>query len=141
MPSLTEKNPHLRPLDPRKDLNGVADLIDICFDFHMDEDGREYVRQIRRVAQSQNSLLGMSQNIGQRRRSHAGLCLGSGWKIGGQPDHHPFPAGRPLAVSDRQRGHQSILPAAGDCPQVNTVRPAIHPGTQWENRLAAGTGR
>jgi ribosomal protein S18 acetylase RimI-like enzyme len=64
MPSLNEYNPHLRPLDPRKDLNGVADLIDICFDFHMDEDGREYVRQIRRVAQSQNSLLGMSQNIG-----------------------------------------------------------------------------
>ncbi len=58
------KNPHLRPLDPRKDLNGVADLIDICFDFHMDEDGREYVRQIRRVAQSQNSLFGMSQNLG-----------------------------------------------------------------------------
>lgn len=64
MPSLQEKNPHLRPLDPRKDLTGVADLIDICFDFHMDEDGREYVRQIRQVAQSQNSLLGMSQNLG-----------------------------------------------------------------------------
>lgn len=58
------KNPHLRPLDPRKDLNGVADLIDVCFDFHMDEDGREYVRQIRRVAQSQNSLFGASQNLG-----------------------------------------------------------------------------
>lgn len=59
-----EKNPHLRPLDPRKDLNGVADLIDVCFDFYMDEDGREYVRQIRRVAKAQNSLLGISQNLG-----------------------------------------------------------------------------
>jgi ribosomal protein S18 acetylase RimI-like enzyme len=58
------KNTHLRPLDPRKDLNDVADLIDICFDFRMDDDGREYVRQIRQVAQSQNSLFGMSQNLG-----------------------------------------------------------------------------
>lgn len=58
------KNPHLRPLDPRKDLHGVADLIDTCFDFHMDEDGREYVRQIRQVAKSQNSLFGISQNLG-----------------------------------------------------------------------------
>ncbi len=57
-------NTHLRPLDPRKDLNGVADLIDTCFDFQMDEDGREYVRQIRRVAQSQKSLFGMGQNLG-----------------------------------------------------------------------------
>jgi len=55
------KNPHLRPLDPRKDLNGVADLIDVCFDFHMDEDGREYVRQIRRVAQSPKYMFDLSQ--------------------------------------------------------------------------------
>lgn len=60
----TKKNPYLRPLDPRKDLNGVADLIDACFDFQMDEDGREYVRQIRRVAQSQNSLFGIGRNLG-----------------------------------------------------------------------------
>lgn len=51
-------------MDPRRDLGAVADLIDLCFDFHMDEDGREYVRQIRRAAQAQNSVFGVSQNIG-----------------------------------------------------------------------------
>ena len=51
-------------MDPRKDLGAVADLIDLCFDFHMDEDGREYVRQIRQAAQAQKSMFGISQNIG-----------------------------------------------------------------------------
>jgi ribosomal protein S18 acetylase RimI-like enzyme len=42
---------HLRPLDNSKDLNAVADLIEICFSEHMDADGREYLHQIRRAAQ------------------------------------------------------------------------------------------
>jgi len=64
MPKNETKHPHIRPLNPSQDLLAVADLIDLCFDFHMDEDGREYVRQIRRVAQTQNSIFGLSQNIG-----------------------------------------------------------------------------
>jgi ribosomal protein S18 acetylase RimI-like enzyme len=41
---------HIRPLDPKKDLLSVADLIDICFSDQMDDDGREYVRHIRNAA-------------------------------------------------------------------------------------------
>jgi ribosomal protein S18 acetylase RimI-like enzyme len=41
---------HIRPLDPKKDLIAVADLIDICFSDQMDDDGREYVRHIRTAA-------------------------------------------------------------------------------------------
>ncbi|HSV86408.1 MAG TPA: N-acetyltransferase [Levilinea sp.] len=37
----------LRPLDVRKDLLSVAELIELCFSNQMDPDGREYVRQIR----------------------------------------------------------------------------------------------
>lgn len=64
MPKNELSHPHMRPLDPRKDLGAVADLIDLCFDFHMDEDGREYVRQIRQAAQAQKSMFGVSQSIG-----------------------------------------------------------------------------
>jgi ribosomal protein S18 acetylase RimI-like enzyme len=64
MPNKIAIHPHLRPLDPKKDLGAVADLIDLCFDFHMDEDGREYVRQIRQAAQAQKSMFGVSQSIG-----------------------------------------------------------------------------
>ncbi len=41
---------HIRPLDVRRDLLAVADLIDICFASTMDAEGREYIQHIRRVA-------------------------------------------------------------------------------------------
>lgn len=40
----------LRPIDTREDLLPVADLIELCFGDQMDQDGREYIRQIRRAA-------------------------------------------------------------------------------------------
>jgi len=47
--SLSDKSV-LRPLDVRRDLPEVADLIDLCFANQMDLEGREYIRYIRRVA-------------------------------------------------------------------------------------------
>lgn len=43
-------NPHLRQLDVRRDLIPTADLIEACFASTLDEEGREYLRQIRRAA-------------------------------------------------------------------------------------------
>lgn len=40
----------IRPVSPRKDLLVIADLIEKCFFDQMDEDGRSYIRQIRRAA-------------------------------------------------------------------------------------------
>lgn len=40
----------IRPLDPRRDLLAVADLIEECFAAGMDADGKEYLRQLRRTA-------------------------------------------------------------------------------------------
>jgi ribosomal protein S18 acetylase RimI-like enzyme len=48
--SLPVKAPHLRALDIRRDMLPVADLIEICFSSTLDEDGREYLRHIRRAA-------------------------------------------------------------------------------------------
>jgi ribosomal protein S18 acetylase RimI-like enzyme len=42
--------PELRPIDARRDLDQIADLIELCFSSHMDQDGYEYLRQLRRAA-------------------------------------------------------------------------------------------
>jgi len=40
----------LRPLNPRKDLQFIADLIELCFAETLDQSGREYIRQLRQIA-------------------------------------------------------------------------------------------
>jgi GNAT superfamily N-acetyltransferase len=45
--SLTSNPAGLRPLDERRDLNAVADLVELCFSDSMDPDGRRYVRDLR----------------------------------------------------------------------------------------------
>jgi ribosomal protein S18 acetylase RimI-like enzyme len=49
--SLAIDKTHIRPVDPRRDLRMISDLIEVCFADQMDEEGREYVRQIRHAAQ------------------------------------------------------------------------------------------
>ncbi len=44
-------HPHIRPVDSRRHLGAVADIIETCFSTQMDDDGRSYVRQIRRMAE------------------------------------------------------------------------------------------
>jgi ribosomal protein S18 acetylase RimI-like enzyme len=48
--------PQLRPLNILRDLPGVADLIEKCFSSTMDEEGRSYIRQMRRAGRD-NSFL------------------------------------------------------------------------------------
>jgi len=48
--SIAVTTTHIRPLDVRRDLLAVADLIDICFASTMDAEGREYIQHVRRVA-------------------------------------------------------------------------------------------
>jgi GNAT superfamily N-acetyltransferase len=47
---------HIRHLDMRRDLAEVADLIELAFSAQMDPDGKEYLRQMRRLAQEQYSF-------------------------------------------------------------------------------------
>ncbi|TLN01737.1 GNAT family N-acetyltransferase, partial [bacterium] len=63
--SIAITSTHLRPVDMRKDLPGIADLIEICFASTMDADGREYVRQIRRMALE---MRGLGISLGSVRR-------------------------------------------------------------------------
>lgn len=47
---------HIRPFDSNHDLHSVADLIDICFGYQMDQDGLDYLRYIRQVALGERTV-------------------------------------------------------------------------------------
>lgn len=49
-------DPHIRPVDIRRDLDYVADLIEICFASTMDEDGFSYLSQVRKSARDARML-------------------------------------------------------------------------------------
>lgn len=48
--------PSIRPLDPRRDLLAVADLIEICFSKQMDAEGRDYLKNLRRIGREPEHL-------------------------------------------------------------------------------------
>lgn len=54
--SVAVNSTHLRPVDVRRDLPEIADLIELCFASTMDADGREYIRQIRQMALEMRGL-------------------------------------------------------------------------------------
>ncbi len=49
-------SPNLRPIDIRKDLAPIADLIELCFKDHLDADGHIYLEQMRRAARNARYL-------------------------------------------------------------------------------------
>jgi ribosomal protein S18 acetylase RimI-like enzyme len=49
-------SPYIRKVNVRRDLLAVADLIEICFIDTLDDDGREYLRQMRMAARDMNYL-------------------------------------------------------------------------------------
>jgi ribosomal protein S18 acetylase RimI-like enzyme len=49
-------SPNLRPIDIRNDLAPIADLIELCFQDHLDADGRVYLEQMRRAARNTQYL-------------------------------------------------------------------------------------
>jgi len=44
-------SPNIRPLQKRKELNAVANLVELCFADTMDPDGRDYIRHLRFLAE------------------------------------------------------------------------------------------
>ncbi len=47
---------HLRPLDVRRDLGGVADLVEQCFADTLDTDGKRYIHQMRSLSRNPGTL-------------------------------------------------------------------------------------
>jgi len=50
LPAHSSKSEHVRPLNVLRDLQRVADLIELCFATNMDSEGQSYVRQMRRAS-------------------------------------------------------------------------------------------
>ena len=49
-------SPQLRPIRIPHDLTAVADLVELCFAPTLDEDGRRFIRQMRRAGSSRSAL-------------------------------------------------------------------------------------
>lgn len=45
-------DPHIRPINLRRDLVAIADLIEVAFEGQMDVEGRDYLRHIRQISRS-----------------------------------------------------------------------------------------
>ena len=61
------RHPFIRKVNVRRDLLAVAELIEICFASTLDDDGREYLRQMRWAARDMNYLAwmqGAAERIG-----------------------------------------------------------------------------
>ncbi len=56
---------HLRPLDVRRDLGAVADLVELCFADTLDPEGRKYLREMRATARNKH-LLRWFGSLGER---------------------------------------------------------------------------
>jgi ribosomal protein S18 acetylase RimI-like enzyme len=52
----TAQSGHLRPLDVRRDLGGVADLVEQCFADTLDTDGQRYIQQMRSLSRNPGTL-------------------------------------------------------------------------------------
>ncbi len=50
MTGMEIEDPHIRPVQLRRDLPQIADLVEICFAPYLDAEGRDYVRHIRTAA-------------------------------------------------------------------------------------------
>lgn len=58
----TSAKEHLRRLDMRRDLAKVADLVELCFAGTIDPEGKRYLDEMRKAAQSA-SLMGWASNL------------------------------------------------------------------------------
>lgn len=62
--STTSKFEHVRKLDLSRDLDEVADLIELCFPIHKDQDGQTYVREMRKAARDMR-MMGWLTNLAE----------------------------------------------------------------------------
>ena len=80
----------IRKVDVEKDLGQIADLIEICFGEQMDEDGHEYIRQIRRAARDIRQVIWVrGSNEWVAMPMHGYVCL-EGQQIIGNVTLVPF---------------------------------------------------
>lgn len=56
IPLKVKEHPHIRAMNVLRDLSAVADLIELCFEQTMDNDGQRYVNDMRRAGRDEGFL-------------------------------------------------------------------------------------
>jgi ribosomal protein S18 acetylase RimI-like enzyme len=81
MPVQAESHVPLRPLNILHDLPQVADLIELCFESTMDDDGQSYVQQMRKASKDQDFLRWAGRVMESTSMPLAGYVWEEGGKI------------------------------------------------------------
>jgi ribosomal protein S18 acetylase RimI-like enzyme len=81
---------HLRPFDPRRDQNPVADLIELCFADNMDADGRRYLANMRAAARENDLTRWVSYTMGVASPSLSGFIWEEDQQVVGNLSLIPF---------------------------------------------------
>jgi len=84
----------LRPLNIARDLSAVADLVELCFRDTMDEEGRGYVRQMRRASRDKAFLRWASLKIESVSMPLSGYVWEEDGRIVGNVSLVPFRRGK-----------------------------------------------
>jgi GNAT superfamily N-acetyltransferase len=97
----------IREIDLARDLNMVADLIELCFPIHLDPDGKTYVKEMRKTARDMR-LMGWLSNVSELEPTRSS---GFVWEEGG-----------------RIVGNLSLIPLRKDERRVYLIaNVAVHP--------------
>jgi GNAT superfamily N-acetyltransferase len=80
----------LRPFDVRRDLNGVADLVELCFSETLDRDGQRYLKQMRDAARNSSFLHWASAAVEQTSLPLSGYIWEEGGRLVGNLSLIPF---------------------------------------------------
>lgn len=88
--SISSNIDHIRPFDVTRDLNPVADLVEMCFADTMDPDGERYLRQMRDAARSTTFLRWANSVADQSSLPMSGLVWEEDGRVVGNLSLIPF---------------------------------------------------
>lgn len=95
--SLNLKASPIRQLNIAQDLDRVADLVEMCFPIHLDQDGQTYVNEMRKTAREMRMMFWLSNLAEYTNFNAAGFVWEEGDEIIGNLSLIPFQhAGRSL---------------------------------------------
>jgi len=87
----SEPSSCIRPVDPTRDLDAIADLIELCFSPTIDAEGKEYIRYLRRMASSRLYHF-VYENSPQKPNAIEGFVWEEDKRIRGNLTLIPFPS-------------------------------------------------
>jgi ribosomal protein S18 acetylase RimI-like enzyme len=81
---------HIRKVDLTRDLDSIADLIEMCFPIHLDRDGQTYIHHMRRAARDMRIMGWLSTLSELGKNSASGFVWEEGGRIIGNLSLIPF---------------------------------------------------